>query len=78
MPRERHHPPTPVPSEKLLRKERVQQMLSVSPWTLRRMVRDKEITAVRLSPREVRFREQDVMDWISSHTVSATTKEADK
>lgn len=41
-------------------------MLSVSAWTLRKMVRDREIGSVKLSPREVRFHEQDVLDWIKA------------
>lgn len=57
--------------EPMLTKSETAKWLSVSPWTLQRMVDDGRLTAVRLRAHSLRFRRSDVERCLREQQVAA-------
>jgi len=53
-----------MPDEKLLRADQVAKMLGVTPKHVHRLWRQRKLIGVKLSFRRLRFRLQDVMEYM--------------
>jgi excisionase family DNA binding protein len=64
-------PPTTLPLTPLLTSAQAAELLSLDPYTIRRMASDGRLPVVRLSPRSLRFRVEDVEALMQPAGVSA-------
>ncbi len=59
---------TPRPTPPLLTTRQVAEFLAVSPETILRRVRAGEISAVRIATNALRFREEDITEFLELRT----------
>ncbi len=62
--------------EKLLNIDEVAEILGVTKATIYSWTSHNKIPHIKLTKRLLKFREKDIMDWISQKTVSAGVPEA--